>query len=156
MKDFLKYITSFFEGLWSLLIGMKVTIREFFRKKVTEQYPENRATLKMADRFRGTLTLVKDEQGQYKCIACGICQNVCPNQTISLTGEMIETADGKKKKVLTDYRYDLGSCTFCQLCVTSCPHGAIEFDQKFEHAVFTRAKLVLHLNENKTASAAEK
>ena len=54
--------------------------------------------------------------------------------------------DGKKKKKLVRYMYDLGSCTFCQLCVTSCPHGAIEFSNDFEQAVFTRDKLEKQLN----------
>ena len=60
MKSIIKYITSFFKGLFSLLTGMKVTLREFFTKKTTEQYPENRATLKMFDRFRGCLLYTSD------------------------------------------------------------------------------------------------
>ena len=59
---------------------------------------------------------------------------------------MIETEEGKKKKILAKYEYDLGSCMFCQLCVNACPHDAIMFDQDFEHAVFDRSKLVLTLN----------
>ena len=60
--------------------------------------------------------------------------------------ETIETEDGKKKKILAKYEYDLGACMFCQLCVNACPHDAITFDQNFEHAVFDRTKLVLQLN----------
>ena len=59
-----------------------------------------------------------------------------------------ETEDGKKKKILARYEYDLGACMFCQLCVNACPHDAITFDQNFEHAVFDRAKLVLKLNHD--------
>ncbi|MEF2643534.1 MAG: 4Fe-4S binding protein, partial [Paramuribaculum sp.] len=60
--------------------------------------------------------------------------------------KMVDTADGKKKRKLDKYQYDLGSCTFCQLCVTSCPQGALEFSNDFEQAVFTRDKLVKKLN----------
>ncbi len=58
----------------------------------------------------------------------------------------METWDGKKKKKLDKYMYDLGSCTFCQLCVTNCPTDALEFSNDFEQAVFTRDVLVKKLN----------
>lgn len=56
MKSFVDYVKSVFTGLWTLLTGMKITLTEFFTPKVTQCYPENRATLKVSDRFRGTLT----------------------------------------------------------------------------------------------------
>ena len=146
MKSIIKYITTFFKGLLSLLTGMKVTLREFFTKKTTEQYPENRATLKMFDRFRGELVMPHDENNHHKCIACGICEMNCPNGTIKVTSELVTDEAGKKKKVLVKYRYDLGRCMFCQLCTRACPHGAITFDQSFENAVFDRSKLVKVLN----------
>ena len=146
MNGFKNYITSFFSGLLSLLKGMKVTIRVFFRKKTTEQYPENRDTLKMFDRFRGQLVMPHNENNEHRCVACGICQMNCPNGSIKVVSETVTDEEGKKKKVLTRYEYDLGSCLYCQLCVRSCPHGAIEFDTQFEHAVFTREKLVRRLN----------
>lgn len=146
MRSTKTYFSTFFSGLLSLLKGMKVTIREFFTKKTTEQYPENRATLKMFDRFRGELVMPHDENGNNKCIACGLCQTNCPNGTIRITTDTITTEEGKKKKVLVKYEYDLGSCIFCQLCVKNCPRNAIEFRPTFEHAVFTRSKLVKQLN----------
>ena len=146
MNGFKKYMTSFFSGLLSLLKGMKVTIRVFFRRKTTEQYPENRDTLKMFDRFRGQLVMPHNENNEHRCIACGICQMNCPNGSIKVISETVTDEEGKKKKMLARYEYDLGSCLYCQLCVRSCPHGAIEFDTKFEHAVFTREKLVRRLN----------
>ncbi|MCP9611531.1 NuoI/complex I 23 kDa subunit family protein [Coprobacter tertius] len=146
MKSFKNYVVSFWKGLWSLLVGMKVTGREFVTPKVTEQYPENRATLKIADRFRAELTLVYDKDGNHKCVACGICQNNCPNGTIEVISSKVTTEDGKTKRVLDKYMYDLGSCTFCQLCVVTCPHDALAFSNDFEQAVFTREKLVKQLN----------
>lgn len=130
----------------SLLKGMEVTGKEFVTKKVTEEYPDNRDNLPVGERFRGTLELIYDEKGNHKCIACGLCQMNCPNQTIRVESKMVELPDGKKKKVLDRYMYDLGSCTFCQMCVSSCMHNAIHFTNKFEHAVFTRAKLEKQLN----------
>ena len=70
----------------------------------------------------------------------------CPNDSIRVVSETLTTEDGKKKKVLARYEYNLASCMFCQLCVNACPHGAITFDQNFEHAVFDRSKLLLTLN----------
>ena len=70
----------------------------------------------------------------------------CPNDTIKVTSEFYETEDGKKKKRLVKYEYDLGSCMFCQLCTRACPHGAITFDQSYENAVFDRTKLKKVLN----------
>ncbi|MDD3160657.1 MAG: 4Fe-4S binding protein [Bacteroidales bacterium] len=148
MNSIKEYFVSFYKGLKSLLIGMKVTLRIFFRKKTTECYPENRETLVIAERFRGTLTMPHDAEGNHKCIACGLCEMACPNGTIhveSVTEVNEET--GKKKKVLTRYMYDHGSCMFCQMCVRACPHDAICFDNSFEHAVFTRGKLVKQLNK---------
>lgn len=140
------YIGGIFHAVSSLLTGMKTTITIYFRKKTTEQYPENRAELKMANRFRGSLVMPHNENNEHRCIACGLCQNACPNDTLEVITEMIETADGKKKKILKTYKYDLGSCMFCQLCVNACPHDAITFDQTFEHAVFDREKLNRVLN----------
>lgn len=143
------YIGRVVHALKTLLTGMKVTFIEFFTKKVTERYPENRAELKMFDRFRGTLTMPHDAAGKNKCIACTLCEINCPNETIKIETISITDEDsGKKKKKLLYYRYDLGSCLFCQLCVNVCPTKAIEFDTEFEHAVFNRDKLVFELNKD--------
>ncbi|MDD3107703.1 MAG: 4Fe-4S binding protein [Alistipes sp.] len=146
MNALKEYIVSFFSGLGSLLTGMGVTIRVFFRKKTTEQYPENRETLQMFDRFRGELTLIHNDRNEHHCIACGICQMNCPNGSIRVISQTLTDEEGKKKRVLDQYIYDIGSCLYCQLCVRSCPHDAITFDTQFEHAVFTRSKLVRQLN----------
>lgn len=142
------YIKDIFHAVGTLLTGLKVTGREFVTKKVTEQYPENRATLKMFDRFCGELTMPHDADGKSKCIACGLCQNNCPNGTIRITTEMVTDPEtGRTKKRLARYEYDLGSCMFCHLCVNTCPTGAIRFAPTFEHAVYTREKLVKTLNK---------
>lgn len=146
MSNIIEYFKGVGKGLKSLVQGMEVTGKELVTPKVTECYPENRATLDIADRFRAELTLKYDSEGHHKCIGCGICQMNCPNGTIQLTTKMVELPDGKKKRKLDKYYYDLGSCTFCMLCVTSCPQDALEFSNDFEQAVFTRDKLVKQLN----------
>ena len=147
MNSVQRYFSSFFKGLGSLLKGMRITFIEFFTKKITEKYPENRATLKISDRFRGELIMLHNENNEHHCVACGICEMNCPNDTIHVEFDMVTTEDGKKKKVMRRYIYDHGSCLYCQLCVRACPHHAIDFIPTFEHAVFTREKLIEQLNK---------
>lgn len=140
------YFGGAIAGIKTLLTGMDITVGEFATRKITEQYPENRKTQHVSARHRGTLVMPHDENGKNKCTACTLCEKACPNGTIKITSAMVTTADGKKKKLLTDYQYDLGECMFCQLCVNACNFGAIQFVNDFEQAVFDRSKLVQHLN----------
>ena len=89
-----EYFVSIFKGFYSLIKGMEVTGKELVTPKVTEQYPENRATLEIPERFRATLELIYDDNGTHKCIACGSCERNCPNQTISITKRMVDLPDG--------------------------------------------------------------
>ncbi len=141
-----EYFSSLFKGTHSLIKGMEVTGKELFTKKVTEQYPENRAELKIPERFRATLQFIYDEEGYHKCIACKTCERNCPNGTIQVITRMVDLPNGKKKMKLDKYMYDLGSCTFCGLCVSTCPTDAIEFSNDFEQAVFRREALLKQLN----------
>ncbi|NDW08616.1 4Fe-4S binding protein [Dysgonomonas sp. 520] len=147
MSSVSQYFSGMFKGIWSLLTGMSVTLKELFAKKVTQQYPENRKTLEMSPRFKGVLIMPHDENNEHACTACGICQMNCPNGTIKVLSKMIETEDGKKKKILDQHQYDLGMCTFCNLCVITCPQDAIIFDQDFENSVFTHSRLRMRLNK---------
>ncbi len=147
MKKIFEYIRDIVVGVWRLVQGMYITMLNFLRPKITEQYPENRGKHVYFERFRAQLTMPHDADNRHRCTACGICMNNCPNGTImviSKTGE--DPATGRPKKVLDRYVYDLGSCTFCDLCTTTCPFGAIEFTNSFEHSVFTKGRLVQQLN----------
>lgn len=146
MSSVSEYFSGLFGGIKSLLTGMRVTWGELWTKKITEQYPENRATLVIPERFRGELTMPHDDNNEHACTACGICQMNCPNGTIQVMSKSIETEDGKKKKILDRYIYDLGMCTFCNLCVITCPSDAIKFANTFENSLFTRSKLIEQLN----------
>ena len=141
------YFGNVLDGIKTLLTGMDVTMGEYVTPKVSEQYPENRKTQHIASRHRGTLFMPHDENGQNKCTSCTMCEKACPNDTIKITAHMETLEDGKKKKQLDDYQYDLGDCMFCQLCVNACNFDAIEFTNDFENSVFDRSKLVLHLDK---------
>ncbi len=143
---------SYFGGIASavktLAVGMKTTLKEYFLPKSTEQYPENRkTTLHVSERHRGRLVMLRDDNGAVKCTACTLCEKTCPNGSIKIKTEMVETEEGKKKRRLVDYQYDLGDCMFCQLCVNACNFGAIKFTNDFENATFSRDALVLHLDK---------
>ena len=144
----MEYIKSIIIGIWRLMQGMYITLLNLIRKKVTEEYPENRGKVFPHERMRGQLVMPHNEENEHKCTACGICQMNCPNGTIEIVSKkVVDEETGKEKKVLDKYLYDIGSCTFCALCTSSCPQEAIEWSTNFEHAVYTRSKLVELLNK---------
>ncbi len=149
MNSFFKYFADIFRAVKSLLTGMKVTGRYFFSpgEIVTQQYPENRKTLKMYDRFKGEVIMPHNEQNEHRCTGCGICENSCPNGSIEILQDKIDMPDGKKKRIIDKHIYHLSMCTFCGLCIKTCPSDALAWGQEFEHAVFDRAKLTKILNK---------
>jgi NADH-quinone oxidoreductase subunit I len=149
MKGFINYFTGMFSGIWSLLTGMKVTGKNFFLapwRIVTQRYPENRKKLKMFDSYKGELLMPHNENNEHKCTACGICEMNCPNGSIEVISIMNINEEGKKKRALDKYVYHLGMCTFCALCVNTCPSKALAWGQNFEQATFSRAALNKILN----------
>ena len=147
MKVF-NYIKDIVLGVYRLCQGMRISLLNFFRPKVTDQYPENRGKYVYFERFRGVLTMPHNENNEHKCTACGICALNCPNGTIRIISKkVVDEATGKEKKALDKYQYNLGSCTFCAICTTSCPQDAIEWNNGFEHSVFQSGKLDKCLNK---------
>ena len=152
----INYIADIFVGIFRLLQGMYITMLNFIRPKITEQYPENRGKKLPYEQMRGQLSMPHNENNQHKCTACMICMTNCPNGTIQITTRKeIDEETGKEKKVLDKYMYDLGCCTFCSLCTWTCPQDAIEWSVNFEHAMYTRSKLNEQLN-NEGSSLAKK
>ena len=140
-----RYLKRCITGPWSLMCGLSVSLKYFFdpRRIVTEQYPENRKTLKMHERFRGRLEMIEDEDGNNLCTACGMCERACPNASINVLAT--KNIDGKK--VLGRYVYHFASCTQCGLCVEACPFGAIRMNQDFEVATTDPNTLEMILNK---------
>ena len=114
IKDFL---SSFMLG--ELLKGMRLTGRHFLSKKVTIQYPEEKTPL--SPRFRGLHALRRYENGEERCIACKLCEAVCPALAIHIESEARE--DGTRRT--TRYDIDLVKCIFCGFCEEACPVDAI-------------------------------
>ena len=140
-----RYLKRCITGPWSLMCGLSVSLKYFFdpRHIVTEQYPENRKTLKMHERFRGRLEMIEDEDGNNLCTACGMCERACPNASINV----LATKNIAGKKVLGRYVYHFASCTQCGLCVEACPFGAIRMNQDFEVATTDPNTLEMILNK---------
>jgi NADH-quinone oxidoreductase subunit I len=149
MKSIYKYLSDVVKAVWTLMVGMRVTGSYFFRPWtiVTQQYPENRKTLKMYDRFKGEVILTHDGNNHHKCNGCGICEINCPNGSIEIISKKVLSEDGKSQRIIDKHIYHLSMCTFCALCVKNCPSNALAFAQTFEHAVFDRDKLTKVLNQ---------
>jgi len=150
MRAIFTYFYSIFSGISTLFKGMAVTGHYIIRPKeiITQQYPENKDTLQMFDRFRGEVVLIHDENNEHRCTGCSACEVACPNGTIEIISKREELPDGKKKKVIDKFVYHLSMCTFCNLCILSCPTDAIKMSKDFEHAVFDRSQLTKVLNKS--------
>ena len=111
------YIRSFL--LIDLLVGFGVTLRHFFTKKTTVQFPEEHTPI--SPRFRGALALRRYPNGEERCIACKLCEAVCPALAITIEAEARE--DGSRRT--TRYDIDVFKCINCGLCEESCPVDSI-------------------------------
>jgi len=139
MKKFLKTLIPF-----DIAKGLRITGvhfgKVFFtanRRKVpfhvVSEYPEVPA--KVFPRFRGRLTMLKDEAGEIKCVCCLACEKICPTQVITIESGKKE---GRKTKLPTRYDFEMERCIFCEFCVESCGFDAIILNHQFELAVYDR------------------
>ena len=114
MRSFVK---TFF--LYELLLGLSVTLRNLFAPKFTIQYPEEKTP--QSPRFRGLHALRRYPNGQERCIACKLCEAVCPALAITIESDV--GADGTRRT--TRYDIDLFKCIYCGFCEEACPVDAI-------------------------------
>jgi NADH-quinone oxidoreductase subunit I len=137
-------LSLFFYGLRSLARGLGVTLKYLCHPStvVTQQYPENRDSLKLADRVRAQLAFTFDENGYHKCTACRICEQQCPNASIHVADRK-GAATGKPE--LDAFIWRLDSCTFCNVCVMVCPYQVLRMNSTFESSVYEQKLLIYNL-----------
>ena len=143
------YIKEVYSAVKSLVVGLRRTGYYFSHHKeiITQQYPDNKDTLNLPERFKGEVVMPHDEKNEHRCTGCQACELACPNGTIKVIFKNELTAEGKKKKAIDKLVYHLELCTMCNLCVVACPSDAIVMAQTFEHSVFDRALLTKVLNK---------
>jgi len=122
--------------LIELLKGMLLTGRYFFARKITVQYPEERTP--QSNRFRGLHALRRYANGEERCIACKLCEAVCPAKAITIESEERED----KTRRTTRYDIDLTKCIFCGFCEESCPVDSIVETRIFDYHGESRGDLL--------------
>lgn len=122
--------------LAEIACGLALTLRYMFKPRVTINYPHEKAPL--SSRFRGEHALRRYANGEERCIACKLCEAVCPAQAITIEAE--PRADGSRRT--TRYDIDMTKCIYCGLCQEACPVDAIVEGPNFEFATETRAELM--------------
>lgn len=132
-------IKRYFESLllWELVKGLRLTGRYLFERKITVQYPEEKTP--MSPRFRGLHALRRYPNGEERCIACKLCEAVCPAVCITIEAQPRE--DGTRRT--TRYDIDLTKCIFCGFCEESCPVDSIVLTRVFEYHGEQRGDLLM-------------
>lgn len=132
----MKFLKSAYQFiLKEILIGHAITLRYFFKKKITINYPYEKGPL--SPRFRGEHALRRYPNGEERCIACKLCEAICPAQAITIEAE--ERSDGSRRT--TRYDIDMIKCIYCGLCQEACPVDAIVEGPNFEYSTETREEL---------------
>jgi len=121
--------------LTELMRGLWITLQYFFKKKVTLNYPFEKGPL--SPRFRGEHALRRYQKGEERCIACKLCEAICPAQAITIEASIRE--DGSRRT--TRYDIDMTKCIFCGFCQEACPVDAIVEGAHFEFCTETHQEL---------------
>ena len=135
MTTMVNYLRSL--ALLELMKGMQVTLRYFFRPKFTIRYPEEKTP--KSHRFRGLHALRRYPNGEERCIACKLCEAVCPALAITIDSE--ERDDGTRRT--TRYDIDLFKCIYCGFCEEACPVDAIVETRIHEYHMEKRGENIM-------------
>ncbi|MCN4143965.1 MAG: NADH-quinone oxidoreductase subunit NuoI [Thiohalomonas sp.] len=146
MKQLTQFLNSLF--LAELFKGLTVTGRYLFKKKITVQYPEEKTP--QSFRFRGLHAQRRYANGEERCIACKLCEAICPALAISIESE--EREDGSRRT--KSYDIDLTKCIFCGFCEESCPVDAIVETRIFEY--HGEEKSDLYMSKEKLLAVGDK
>ena len=122
--------------LWEFVKAHAKTLRYFFKAKATINYPSEKNPI--SPRFRGEHVLRRYPNGEERCIACKLCEAVCPAQAITIEAEPRD--DGSRRT--TRYDIDMTKCIFCGFCQEACPVDAVVEGPNFEYATETREELI--------------
>ena len=133
MLNLFKYLKSLF--LLELTKGLSLTLKYLFKRKVTINYPHEKNPI--SSRFRGEHALRRYSNGEERCIACKLCEAVCPAQAIVIEAE--PRPDGSRRT--TRYDIDMTKCIYCGFCQEACPVDAIVEGPNFEFSTETRQEL---------------
>jgi NADH-quinone oxidoreductase subunit I len=133
----------------AVLAGLKITISHFLKvltgkTKVTMQYPEERWDTHLPEHYRGAPTLVKDEHGHERCVACQLCEFICPPRAITIKPGEIPEGDRWRKveKFPQEFEIDMIRCIYCGLCEEVCPEQAIFLRKDYSITGLSRAEMV--------------
>jgi len=133
--EFSRYVKSF--TLWELLKGMKLTGKYFLSGNITVLYPEEKTP--QSNRFRGLHALRRYPNGEERCIACKLCEAVCPALAITIESE--QRPDNTRRT--TRYDIDLFKCIFCGFCEEACPVDSIVETRIFEYHFENRGEQIM-------------
>lgn len=154
------YFKNIYLAISTILIGMSITFRHMFQKKVTIQYPEQK--LQLPERERNRLFVNMDD-----CIGCDQCAKACPVSCIDIetikavpgdiVGKTGTTSQGKKKALFVPkFTIDFAKCCYCQLCVFPCPTECIYMTDVYEFSTFSRKDLLYEFTDMTPEMAIEK